>query len=112
MVLAVLAAIAGCIHVGVPVLLDEVDRLATGVVLAAVLILFFFMPRWYAQVNGLTHYVDGRLLNNHGRRVNQLGLWHVAKVNAAVKARLANVHRNCNVSCPCGTRHRCKCGYD
>ena len=49
---AVIFAIPGHIHIMVPVVMDEIDRSATGVVLVAIPVPSFDMARGHAKIDG------------------------------------------------------------
>jgi hypothetical protein len=109
MFVAMVFAIVGNVSFGVPVMLDEVDRLAAGVVLAAmmapiVLIAWAHMQidRWRQRgaMNAYTH--DRRVIDKAGRR-------RVADIHATVKARVAQTDRDSHLCERCAAeRHGCK----
>lgn len=83
--------IVGNVSIGVPVMPDEVDRLAAGVVLAAMvapiaLIAWAYMQidRWWqcAAMNAYAH--DGRAIDEAGRR-------RIADIHAPVESGVAQV---------------------
>ena len=65
--LGVMLTILWHIHLVVPAILDEIDRVAAGVVLATMLAPVLRVPRRYAHVNGLTY-------NTHRHRLDYDGL--------------------------------------
>jgi len=100
MIVPMVFTIVGNVTIGVPVMPDEEDRLAAGVVLAAVmapiaLIAWAYMQiyrrRQHAAMNAYAH--DGRAIDEAGRR-------RVADIHAPVKAGFAQAD---------GGRHLCEC---
>ena len=100
MIVPMVFTIVGNVTIGVPVMPDEEDRLAAGVVLAAVmapiaLIAWAYMQiyrrRQHAAMNAYAH--DGRAIDEAGRRC-------VADIHAPVKAGFAQAD---------GGRHLCEC---
>ena len=85
-------AVARDIDVAVPVLLYEVDRLTTRVVLAAMLPPVFCVAWRDMEVNRLPHDADGYRLNDYRLRVDQLRRWKTADVNATIEAGFADVN--------------------
>lgn len=84
----------------VPVILDKIDPLTAGVVLAAVLTPMFCVPRRHIQINRRS--VAGNPTDHHRLRINQYRLRVVAYVDAAIEARLANAYRHADI----GGEHR------
>ena len=82
------------VHIVVPVLLHEIDWLATRVVLAAVLAPILRMPRWDVQVDRLTRHRhsldDDRLCVDQPRRRQR------TDIDTAI-ARLADADRNADI---------------
>jgi hypothetical protein len=109
MFVAMVFAIVGNVSFGVPVMLDEIDRLAAGVVLAAmmapiVLIAWAHMQidRWRQRsaMNAYSH--DRRVIDEAGRR-------RVADIHATVKARVAQADGDPHLCERCAAeRHGCK----
>jgi hypothetical protein len=100
MFVAMVFTIVGHVGICVPVMPDEVDRLAAGVVLAAMMAPIALIPgahmqidrrRQFAALNANTH--DGRAIDEAGRR-------RVADINASVESGVAQVD---------GDPHLCEC---
>ena len=87
-------AVARDVDVAVPILLYEVDRLTTSVVLAAMLSPVFSVAGRDMEVNRLAHDANGYRLNDYRLRVDQLRRWKIADVNATIEAGFANVNRH------------------
>lgn len=82
------------IHLVVPIILDEIDRPAAGVVFATVLAPFFRMSGRNMQIERLLDNMDGS-----GPDYDRLGVDHcragsIPDVDLAVKARLPHCHGN------------------
>ncbi len=98
---AVALAVARHVLMLVPVILHEIDRLATGVVLAAMLAPVLSVTRRYVEIDRLAYHAQGHRLDHDRLRVDQLRLREVADVDAAIEARLADLHRYTDIGGKC-----------
>ena len=94
------------VHIAVPAILYEVDRLAAGVVPAAMLAPVLRVTRGYAQVDRLAYHTHRHGLDDNRLRVDQLWPREVTDVDAAVKAGFADLDGYANVAA------KCRAGYD
>src|SRR5712692_5158340 len=92
---AVVFLVVRNVHLVVPVVLNEVDRLAAGVVLAAMLAPVFLVPRRHMQIDWLSYHLDP--LDHNRLRKDQSRRRSVADVDATIEARLADADRNADV---------------
>ena len=92
----VVIAIAWCVFVGVPLIAHEVDIAAASIVLAAVFSPIFSMAWRNAQVERLGDNAC-RALDDHWLRVQHRWRRHIAEVDAAIEAWLADGDRNANI---------------
>src|SRR3954453_8748764 len=76
-----------------PLVANEVDRLAAGMVLAAVAAPVLLMRRRHVQIDRATLDDDGRRRDDHRLRVIERRVRQVANVDAAVHARLVDADR-------------------
>jgi len=97
--LAMMCLILRYIYIIIPPVTNEVDRLATGIVLAAVFAPVFIVTWRHMQVDWLIDNTGRRGSNHNGFYVNEFGLRCVSDVDAAVKARLANANRYADIGC-------------
>jgi len=100
-IFAMLRLIMRHIDIIVPTIPHEIDRLAAGVIFAAVLAPFFLMTWGYVQVDWLVNSTGRSLPDHDGSCVNEFGLRGVSDVNAAIKARPADAYRHADIGCPC-----------
>ena len=109
--IAFAVAVARDVHVVVPVLLHEVDRLAARIVFAAVLPPVFRVTRGNMEIDRLAHDVHTDRLDDDWLRVEQPRRWKISDIDAAIENGLADVDRYANVGrerrdgC-CGQRSR------
>src|SRR5262252_212048 len=102
------------VHVVVPAFLHEVDRLATCVVLSAVLVPVLCVSRRHMQVDRLTHHPHRHGSDQDRFRVDQLRWWQASDVDTTIEAGLADADRYADISSDCCTtegyqrRHRAK----
>ncbi len=89
------------IDIVVPFILYEIDRMAAGVVLAAVLAPVLRMAGRHMHINWLINDTDRYGMNHHRSCVDEFRLGKTADVNAAVKARLVDTDRDSNVGAKC-----------
>ncbi len=85
------------IDIIVPFVFYEIDRMATGIVLTAVLAPVLRMSRRHVQVNRLIDDACRSGMNDEGSCVNNFGMGKTPDVNAAVKARLGNADGHPNI---------------
>ena len=89
MLAMMMLSIVGNISIGIPVVPDEVDRLAAGVVLAAVMAPIALIPRPHMQIDrrrqrgALNTYAHDR------RAIDEEGSRRVADFHTSVKSRVA-----------------------
>jgi hypothetical protein len=81
----------------VPIVIYKVDRLATSVVLAAILSPVFLVFCRHAHVDWLLNHTRWRGLYQDWLRIDHLWLWEVADVDAAIEAGLANLDGNADI---------------
>ena len=89
------------IDIVVPPITHEIDRLAAGVIFAAVLFPVFFMSGRYVQVDWLGNTTGSSLSNHDGSCVNEFWLRKVSDVNVTIKAGLADADRHADIGCLC-----------
>jgi hypothetical protein len=87
------------IHIIVPFFLYEIDRVAAGIVFAAVLALVFRMTGRYMHINWLINNTDRYGMNYDRSCVNEFRLGKTPNVNAAVKAGLGDTDRHTDIGC-------------
>ena len=78
------------VDVVVPVVFYKVDRIATSVVLVTMLVPFFCVTGRHSQVNRLRGL--GNSLDDDRLRIDHLWRRDIANIDAAVKARLSDLH--------------------
>ena len=86
--IAMLVLVVRDVLLVVPVVLNEVDRPAAGVVFTAVLVPMLLMPRWDMQVDRGCRGKFRASLYNDGLRVHQLGCGHATDIDLPIKPRL------------------------
>ena len=84
----------------VPIVFDKIDWFATGVILAAVLVPVFDMPRGNAQIDRRPAGRDA--LNVTRAVIDQLRRRETADVDPTIETGLADRHRNADI----GSKHR------
>ena len=89
------------VHVVVPAVPDEIDRLAAGVIGATMPGPVPRMPRRYAQIERRGR-IGRRLVDDDRLRVDDLRWRVVADLDAAVVARLADIDGDVDIPCMCG----------
>src|ERR1700722_14785206 len=83
--------IVGNISIGVPVMPDEVDRLAAGVVLAAVMAPIALIARPHMQIDRRRQHAAIDAYAHYGRAIDEARRRGVADIHASVEARVAQV---------------------
>ena len=97
-------AIVGNISIGVPVMPDEVDRLAAGIVLAAVMAPIALIAWAHMQIDRRRQHAALNAYAHDGREIDEAGRRRVADIHASVKAGVAQGD---------GGRHLCeRCAAD
>src|SRR5580704_3992838 len=91
-------AIVGNVSIGVPVMPDKVDRLATGVVLAAVMAPIALIARSHMQIDRRRQHAAMNTYAHDRRAINEAGRRRVADIYASVKARVAQFDRGPHLS--------------
>lgn len=81
--------IVGNVSIGVPVMPDEIDRLAAGVVLAAVMAPIALVAWAHMQINRRRQHAAMNAYAHDGRAVDEAGCRRVADIHASIKAGLA-----------------------
>ena len=77
------------VSIGVPVMPDEEDRLAAGVVLAAVMAPIALIAWAYMQIDRRRQHAAMNAYAHDGRAIDEAGRRRVADIHASVKAGLA-----------------------
>ena len=96
--------IVGNVSIGVPVMPDEVDRLAAGVVFAAVVAPIALIARTHMQIDRRRQYAAMNAYAHDGRAIDEAGRRRVADIHASVKTGVAQAD---------GGRHLCeRCAAD
>ena len=85
----------------VPVVFHEIDGMAAGVVLAAVLAPVLGMTGWYMHIDWLINDADRYGMNHDGSCVDEFRLGKTPDVHAAVKAGLGYADRDPDVGRKC-----------
>src|ERR1700722_15021397 len=88
MFVTMMFTIVGNVSLRVPVMPDEVDRLAAGVVLAAVMTPIALIAWAHMQVNRRRQHAASAYAHD-GRAIDEAGRRRVADIHAAVEARVA-----------------------
>jgi len=94
----ILLAVVRHVGIAIPVVPHEVDRLAAGVVLSAMLAPVPLMAWRHMQVQRLAHFAARRPLDDHRALVDQLRLGKAANVQASIETGFANVDRDAQVA--------------
>ncbi len=94
LLLVLVVAVVRDVDVVVPILLHEVDRLTTRVVLAAMLPPIFRVAGRDMKVNRSAHNANRYRLNDYRLGIDQLGRWNIANVNATIVPGFADVNRH------------------
>jgi len=89
-VLRIACLVVRNVDIVVPSIFYEIDRVAAGIVFAAVLAPVLRMTGRYVQIDWLINDTDRRMPNHDGSCVNEFGLGKTPDVNAAVKAGLGD----------------------
>jgi hypothetical protein len=89
------------IDIIVPPVTNEIDRLAAGIIFAAVLAPVLLMTRRHVQVHRLINNAGRHGSNHDGSRVNEFGLREASDVNASIKTGLADADRHTDIGCLC-----------
>lgn len=100
-ILAITSLMLRYIDIIVPFIPHEIDRLAAGIIFAAVLAPVFLMTRRHMEVDRLSNNVNRCGPNHNGLCVNELGLRKVTDINATIKTRLADTDRHTDIGCLC-----------
>ena len=97
-------AIVGHVRIGVPVMPDEVDRLAAGVVLAAMVAPIALIPWPHMQIDRRRQLAALNTYAHDRRAIDEAGRRRIADIHASIKARIAQAD---------GDPHLCKrCAAD
>ena len=90
--------IFGHVDVVVPLILDEIDGTATGIVLVAMLVPVFCMPGGNIDVDRRRHlHSRGYMSNDDGSWVDHLRRREVANIDAAIKSRLTDADGHADI---------------
>jgi hypothetical protein len=92
-------AIVGNVSAGVPVMPNEVDRLAAGIVLAAMVAPIALISRANVQINRWRQHAAMNAYAHDGRAIDEAGRGRVAEIHASVEAGIAQAD---------GGRHLCE----
>jgi hypothetical protein len=87
------------IDIVVPSIFYEIDRVAAGIVFAAVLAPVLLMTGRYVQIDRLINDTSRGGPNHDRSCVNDFGLGKTPDVNAAVKAGLSDTDRHPDIGC-------------
>ena len=99
MILGITCLMMRHIYIIIPLIMHEIDRLATCIILTTVLAPVLLMTRRYVHIDRLINYTGRRGLNHNGPSVDELGLRSVSDVNAAIKTGLADAYRHTDIGC-------------
>jgi len=100
MFVAMVLTIVGHVTIGVPVMPDEIDRLAAGVVLAAVMAPIALIAWAYMQLDRPRQHTATNVYAHDRRAIDEAGRRRVADIHASVKAGFTQAD---------GDRHLCEC---
>ncbi len=100
MLVTMVFTIVGNVSIGVPVMPDEVDRLAAGVVLAAVMAPIALIAWAYMQIDRRRQHAAMNAYAHDRRTIDEAGRRRVTDIHASEKAGLAQGD---------GGRHLCEC---
>jgi hypothetical protein len=100
MLVPMVFTIVRSVSIGVPVMPDEEDRLAAGVVLAAVMAPIALIAWAYMQIDRRRQHAAMNAYAHDGRAIDEAGRRRVADIHASVKAGFAQAD---------GGRHLCEC---
>jgi len=92
MLVTMVFTIVGNVSIGVPVMPDEVDRLAAGVVLAAMVAPIALIPGTHMQIDRRRQFAALNAYPYDGRAIDEAGRRRIADINASVKTGLAQVN--------------------
>ena len=98
MFVTMLFTVMGYVRMGVPIMPDEIDRLAAGVVLAAVMAPIALVAGAHMQIDRRRQHDAVSAYAHHRRAIDEAGRRRVADIHASVKARVAQAD---------GGRHLC-----
>ena len=102
-------AIVGNVSIGVPVMPDEVDRLAAGVVLAAVMAPIALIAWAYMQIDRRRQHAAMNAYAHDGRAIDEAGRRRVADIHASVKSGIAQADGDPHLCERCAAEcQRCK----
>jgi hypothetical protein len=88
----IILAVSGCVDIAIPDVVNKIDRPAAGLVLIAIPVPFFCMPRRHAEIN---RRIPGPYRADDNRfRIDQPRRRIIAYIKAAVKSRFAHTDRN------------------
>lgn len=99
MTVAMLFAVARCVFIGVPAILNKIHLLAAGVIGTTVLRPVFCVAGRNTQIDRLPFNVAGRALYHYRLRINDAWLREVTDIDAAVKPRLTDIDGYADVCC-------------
>jgi hypothetical protein len=100
--------IVGNVCPGIPVMPDEVDRLAAGVVFAAMVAPIALIAGAYVQIDGWRQWRALDAYSHDGRAIDEAGRRRITDIHAAVKSRVAQVDGNPHLCERCGAEgQRC-----
>jgi len=83
--------IVGHVGMGVPVMPDEVDRLAARVVLAAMVAPIALIARAHMQINRRRQHAALNTYAHDGRAIDEAGRRRIADIHASVESGIAQV---------------------
>jgi hypothetical protein len=101
MLVTMMFTIVGNVSIGVPVMPDEEDRLAAGVVLAAVMAPIALIAWAYMQIDRRRQHAAMNAYTYDGRAIDEAGRRRVADIHASVKARVAQADGAAHLCEPC-----------
>ena len=96
-VISVVFTVMGDVGIVVPVISNEVDRLAAGVVLAAMLTPISFMSRPHVKINRGWQRVTATPYGNDRRAIDKPWCRSIPNVDSAKKPRFTDVDRDSDV---------------
>ena len=88
MFVTMVLTIMGNVGIGVPIMPDEVDRLAAGVVFATVMAPIALIAWAHMQIDRRRQDAASNAYAHHGRAINEAGRRRVADIHASVKSRV------------------------
>jgi hypothetical protein len=90
MSISAMVAIMGHVHVLIPIVANEVDRVSAGLVAVAVLTPVFFMTRLNAKVDRMPRHGHRLWNDDHRPRIDDLRLWSLTDIDVSIEPGLAD----------------------